>query len=102
MAEPKATRIVIVANRAGFHARAATLVAKRAREFNANVELVKDDQRANTNDVLQMLSMGAGPGEQVVLEATGQDADSALDALVALFADKFGEDTENEDQQQLG
>jgi phosphocarrier protein len=99
MSQPKATRTVTVVNREGVHARAATLVAGTVRRFQAKVELIKDRHRVDGTDVLQILSLGAGEGEQLQLEAAGLDAEAALDALVALFQSKFGENA-NEAQKQ--
>lgn len=88
----KAARTVTVANHAGWHIRPASLVAKMAVQFQARIELVKGGLRVNARNMLEMLALGANRGEQIVLEATGEDAEAALDALVQLFADKFNED----------
>ena len=92
MGPSKATRTVTVANCAGLHARAATLIAELVRRFEAEVVLAKGCQRVEAVDVLQVLSLGVGQGEQLVLEATGEDADAVLDDLVQLFASRFGDD----------
>jgi phosphotransferase system HPr (HPr) family protein len=92
MSQVKATRTVTVTNREGLHARAATLVAKLVEQLPARVELIKGNQRVDGTNVLQILSLCALEGEQLLLEATGQEADVALDALVELFEGKFGED----------
>jgi phosphocarrier protein len=54
------------------------------------VELVKDEQRVSATDVLQVVSLGAVFGSELVLEATGPDSEEVLDALVELFAANFG------------
>lgn len=89
MSQTKATRTVTVANPEGLHARAATLIANLVKQSPAKVELVKGTQRVDATNVLQMLSLCALPGEQLLLEATGQDADAALEALAELFESKF-------------
>jgi phosphotransferase system HPr (HPr) family protein len=83
---------VTVANPDGLHIRAASLVAKLTGEGPAKVELVKGSQRVDATNVLQILSLCALEGDQLLLEATGQDADAALDALAELFESKFDED----------
>lgn len=94
---PSATRIVKVVNRQGLHLRAAALLAEVARRFEAKVELAtKDRRRATSTDVLQTVAMGAAEGDELVLAATGPDAEAALEAVAQLFADKFGEDRETE------
>ena len=98
MHEAKATRKVTVANREGVHARAATMIATLARRFRARVELIKGHHRVDATDVLQVLSLGAEEGTQLVLEASGDDAESALDALEALFRNKFDEEHKTDGQ----
>ncbi len=92
MSEPKATRTVAVSNPQGVHARAATLIADLVRNFSAKVVLIKENDRVEATDVLQILSLGTGQGEQLLLEATGNDAEKVLDALAELFAENFHED----------
>lgn len=87
-----ATRNVVVSNTQGLHIRAATAIANTVRQFHSKVELVKNQLRVEGTDVLQILSMGADSGTQLVLEATGPDAHEALAAVVRLFSDKFGEE----------
>jgi phosphotransferase system HPr (HPr) family protein len=87
-----ATRNVVVRNQQGLHIRAATAIAKTVRQFQSRVELVKNQLRVEGTDVLQILSMGADSGTQLVLEATGPDAQEALAAVVRLFSEKFGEE----------
>ena len=92
MSDAAVTRTVLVANRAGIHARAAALIATLVPRFKARVEIVKGNARVEGTDVLQILSLGTGQGEQLSLEATGEEAPQALDALEDLFIGKFGED----------
>jgi len=99
MCRSKVTRTVTVANCAGLHARAATLIAELVRPFDAKVELAKGCQRVEAVDVLQVLSLGVGQGEELVLEATGEDADSVLEDLVELFASRFGDDEPSKEQE---
>ena len=54
------------------------------------VVLAKGSHRVEGTEVLQILSLGAGPGDRVVLEVDGADAEQVLDALARLFADGFG------------
>ena len=92
MSQPIATRTVVVTNESGIHARAATLVAELVRRFDSKVVLIKDCERVEGTDVLQVLSLGAGRGIELSLEATGHDAENVLDELVQLFTDNFSEE----------
>ena len=100
MSQPRATQTVTIANPEGLHARAATLVAGTVRRFQAKVELIKGCQRVEGTDVLQILSLGAGEGEQLQLEAAGPDAEAALQAVAELFSSKFGENAAEAQKQE--
>jgi phosphocarrier protein HPr len=87
-----ATRTVVVGNREGLHLRAAMIIAQTAKPFESTVELVKADRRAKAKDIFEVLGLGAEQGTELVLEANGPDAEPALEALVRLFSENFGED----------
>jgi len=87
----KVTREVAVTNEEGIHARAATLIAELVRRFDSRVVVIKDNERVESTDVLQVLSLGAGRGSKLSLEAVGGDAEEVLDALVTLFCQNFSE-----------
>jgi phosphotransferase system HPr (HPr) family protein len=95
MDQRKQTRTVTVANHAGLHARAALLIAKLAREHDVALAVVKDSQGAEASSMIQMLSLGAKQGDEIVLEASGPRAEEALNALERLFAEKFYEEDED-------
>ncbi len=92
MSEAKATRIVTVANPDGLHIRAASLIAKLTGQVPAKVELIKGNQRVDATNVLQIISLCALEGEQLLLEATGRGADAVLEILARLFENNFDED----------
>lgn len=89
MRESTIRRTTTVVNPEGIHARAATLIAQTARGFGAAVAIRKDVERVDATDVLQILSLGAGPGETLTLEATGSDAAEAIEALAGLIESGF-------------
>jgi phosphotransferase system HPr (HPr) family protein len=92
MCRTQATRTVTVGNPEGIHLRAAMLIAKLVRRHDASVTLIKENNKADGAEVLQISSLGTGPGEQLVLEATGNDAEKVLEALTRLFEENFPED----------
>jgi phosphotransferase system HPr (HPr) family protein len=91
MSQTKATRTVTVANPDGLHIRAASSIAKLTGQAPAKVELVKGDQRVDATNVLQIVSLCALEGEQLLLEATGRDAEAVLETLSELFENNFDE-----------
>lgn len=72
------------------HARAATLIAEVVRHHQSKVSLRRGPECVEGTDVLQIMSLGAGEGDEVLLEASGNDAEAVLDALTALFDGHFG------------
>lgn len=84
-----ATRTVTVANTEGLHARAATLIAEVVRRHHADVKITKGFDRVDADDVLQVLSLGTGEGQQLLLEAGGENAEAVLDELERLFLNQF-------------
>lgn len=87
-----ATRVVVVSDPAGVHARTAVAIAEVVRRGKAVVVLSKDNQRVVATDVLQVLTLVVHQGERVELEAEGPDAAAMLDTLEPLFAGQFGDE----------
>ncbi len=86
------TRTVTVANRTGLHARAALLLASLAREYEVKVLLVRDSDRVDVADMIQVLSLGVRQGQELLVEVTGPQAEAALDAVVRLVDARFHEE----------
>jgi len=84
-------RQVTVVNPQGLHARPAGAVAQLASRFHSNIELIRDGTRADAKSILAVLTLAAEQGTQLTIQATGEDAGAALDALSRLFAAGFGE-----------
>ena len=83
---------VVVKNERGIHARPAALIAQLANSKNANLVFLHDGEEVDCHSVLSLLMMAAGCGTHLVLRADGPDAQSAFDALLKLFEDKFNEE----------
>ena len=86
------TKELIVQNRSGIHARVGTMIAQRCKDFASSIRLHKGKAVADCRSVLDLLSLGASHGSTVVLEVTGEDAQTAVDAIVLLFDCHFNED----------
>lgn len=89
MSEQKLTRTVVVRNPQGLHARPADLFVKTALRFQSKIEVIKDSERVDGKSILSMLTLAAMEGTNLSLEATGSDAQQALDALAELFLRNF-------------
>lgn len=91
MTELTALREITVVNPQGFHARPAHLFMKLASEFQADVRILKGNHAINGKSILDLLTLGAGNGTKLTLQAVGNDAQAAVDALAQLVESGFGE-----------
>ena len=86
-----AERSVQIVNKHGLHARPAAEMVKVASKFKADITISRDDLEVNGKSIMGVMMLAAGLGTEVVLETSGEQEREAMDALVALIQDKFGE-----------
>lgn len=89
MSTPPVTRAVVIENPQGLHARPAELFARLALKFESHIEVIRDDQRVDGKSILDILTLGVQQGTTLTLEARGQDAQEAIDALAKLVENRF-------------
>ena len=89
MNESKAMRTVRIAKPEGLHARPAELFVSLALRFDAEIEVVKEDQRVDAKSILHVLTLAAVQGTELRIEAVGRDASAAVDALAELVTSDF-------------
>ena len=87
-----AEKLLTVRNRAGIHARAAALIAQTANKFAAEVLMEKDGTVINAKSIMGVITMAAGYNTTLKVKADGPDAAQAIEALSALFENKFEEE----------
>ena len=80
-----------ITNKLGLHARASAKLTKLAGGFPCEIWLSKGERRVNAKSIMGVMMLAAGLGSEVTLETEGAQAQEALDALLALMADRFGE-----------
>lgn len=85
------SRQVVVVNSLGLHARPAGILAQEAQGFDSTISLVCDGQVVDAKSILDILTLAAGQGCKLTIQAGGDDAEKALDRLERLFKDRFGE-----------
>jgi len=85
------SREVVVGIQQGLHARPADLLAREARKWQSRIELVAESQRVDGKSILDVLMLAAEAGTRLVVEATGPDAQQALEAIGHLFERNFNE-----------
>ena len=80
-----------ISNKLGLHARASAKLTKLAGSFPCEVWISRGERRVNAKSIMGVMMLAAGLGATVELETNGADEQVAMDALLALLADKFGE-----------
>ncbi len=80
-----------IVNKLGLHARASAKLTQLASSFPCEVWMEKGTRRINAKSIMGVMMLAAGKGSTVVVETEGDSADAALQAILQLIADKFGE-----------
>lgn len=89
-AKPEA--VVTIRNVKGLHARASAEFVKCAETYDAEVTVTRDGQSVGGTSIMGLMMLAASPGCQLHISATGPEAPEAIEALVALVQDGFGEE----------
>lgn len=82
---------VILTNETGLHARPASLFVKAATKFSSDIKLFKNSKEYNAKSIIGVLSMGAGKGEKILIQAEGDDEKEAVETLINLVKNNFNE-----------
>lgn len=81
----------LIINKLGLHARASAKLTKLASQFPCEVWLSRNGRRINAKSIMGVMMLAAGKGSTVSLETNGEQEQEAMDALMALINDYFGE-----------
>ena len=84
-------REVEIVNKLGLHARASAKLTQLAAKYQSDVQMMRNGRRVNAKSIMGVMMLAAGLGSRVEVEADGPDEAAAIEAVEALFADKFGE-----------
>lgn len=85
-------RITTIRNRLGLHARAASRLVQLSQEFAADIKLANGEHLANGKSIMSVLLLQATKGTELEVHAEGDDELSAIEAIVTLIEDRFGEE----------
>jgi phosphocarrier protein HPr len=80
-----------ISNKLGLHARASAKLTKLAGSFPCEVWMSRGERRVNAKSIMGVMMLAAGLGSDVTIETNGEREQEAMDALLALIDDKFGE-----------
>jgi len=84
-------REVEIINKLGLHARASAKLTQLAAKYQSDVTMSRNNRKVNAKSIMGVMMLAAGKGAKVTFETSGPDEDEALEAIVALVNDYFGE-----------
>ena len=84
-------RTVKISNKLGLHARASAKLTQVAAKYQSGVWISRNGRRVNAKSIMGVMMLAAGIGSTVTIETEGADEAEAMQAILSLIADKFGE-----------
>lgn len=84
-------KTVIVPNETGLHARPSSQLVEEANEYEAEIKFIGAGERVNAKSLMSVMALVINQGEQITIQAKGEDAKAAVDSLAAIIEDGFGE-----------
>jgi phosphocarrier protein NPr len=89
---PSLEKTLVIVNKLGLHARAATQLVQLTNKFDARITLYQGDKQASADSVLGLIMLESHLGKEVKVVSEGKDAAAALDAVETLIATRFNEE----------
>jgi phosphocarrier protein HPr len=80
-----------IVNKLGLHARASAKLTQLAGRFQCEVWMTRNARRINAKSIMGVMMLAAGIGSTVLIETEGADEQEAMDEVLAMIANKFGE-----------
>lgn len=84
-------KTLIITNKLGLHARAATKLAQLCQKFDASVTVSLNDNSADASSIMGLMLLAGSQGKEVTVITKGADAEEAIESICQLFSDKFDE-----------
>lgn len=84
-------REIEIVNKLGLHARASAKLTQLAAKYQCDVSLARNGRKINAKSIMGVMMLAAGKGAKVMVEVDGPDELEAMDAIIALVGDYFGE-----------
>ena len=85
------SKVAVVNNQVGLHARPATFFIQKANEFKCSIWVEREERKVNAKSLLGVLSLGIVKGTEITLIADGADEEAAVESLVKLISSDFAE-----------
>ncbi len=85
---PVIKKKLIVKNKQGLHARPAALFVQVANKFDCRITIKRDEEEVNGKSIMGILMLGAEKGSEILIEADGEDAETAMIELEKLIVNE--------------
>jgi phosphocarrier protein len=86
------SRDFTISNKLGLHARPSAQLTQMAGRFASEIHISRNGRRVNAKSIMGVMMLAAGQGSTVTVEAEGEDAEQALEAIGKLITEGFGEE----------
>jgi len=83
---------ITIQNKLGLHTRAAAKLVDTAKRFASRIELIYRDRVVDSKSIMGVITLGAQKDDVIDLVISGEDEVQALEAIVRLINNKFGEE----------
>ena len=83
---------VRIPNETGLHARPASMLVDEASTYDSDIQIVYNGEEVNAKSIMGVMSLGISQDAQIIIQAKGEDAKEAVESLVAIVDDGFGEE----------
>jgi len=90
MSDSLPRRDVVIQNPLGMHMRPAGIFVKKAQEFESRIKVIREGYGVDGKSIIDVITLGAAKGTKLTIEAEGNDAQAAVDALAELVENSFG------------
>ena len=81
-----------ISNKLGLHARPSAQLTQTAARFASDIHIARNGRRVNAKSIMGVMMLAAGQGSTVTVDAQGEDAEAAIEAIGRLIEDRFGEE----------
>ncbi len=89
---PALVRTIEITNKKGLHARASAKFVQTVERFRADVKVTRGAETVGGTSIMGLMMLAAGPGTSITVEAVGDDAAQAMQAICDLVSSRFGEE----------
>ena len=91
-AQAPVSRTLKIVNKKGLHARASAKFVHTVERFDAEVDVTRGNETVGGTSIMGLMMLGAATGTTIIVQARGNEAAAAIEALTELVGSGFGEE----------